>query len=138
MFRPIFILTVMAAVLGLTAPNLNAAVDYGYAEALTDAYLPVESGSYDPCCPWLKWEYRFSRQNDAEGNTIAYEVDGATGTYRTYSDYDYSPGQSYLFSDIVYIGSSTYNNIKINLTEGDGGAFYIITGRAWYYNDKPE
>ncbi len=139
MFRSIFVLTVLASVFGLTALNSNAAVkDYAVAEAYHDTDLPVESGSYDPCCPWLKWKYTFNRINAAEGNAITFEVDGASGTDRTYRDTNYPVGQTYRFSEVTYIGSSTYNNIKISLTEGDGGTFWILIGEAWYSNDNPE
>ncbi len=123
----------------ITAQNANACTNYGYAEALTDSYLPVTSGSYDPCSYWLKWTYKFGRFNRIQDSILMFEVLGAPGSYRGYLDrsYPYGGPPYYTFSGVVYVGPSTYNEIKISL-DGSTGSFNLITAEAKYYDSDPE
>jgi hypothetical protein len=120
----------------IAAQNANACTDYAHAEALTDSYLPVSSGPYDPCSYWLRWTYKFGRFSANQGTILIFDVLGAPGSHREYLDSDYPPGPLRKFPGMVYVGPSTYNEITIS-RDGRAGSFNVITADANYYNSDP-
>jgi hypothetical protein len=112
---------------------------YAYVEAMYDTNLPKTSGPYDPCFSWLTWTYNFNRNsNYPNSTTIAFEVLGAPGTRRTYSDREYPNPGTYRFSETVFVGTTSYNEVQITRPSGPGGTFIIMYAEARYNNGDPQ
>jgi hypothetical protein len=106
--------------------------------ATYDSQLPVSSGTYVPCDPWMEWTIKFSRTSfNGSPNYLFFKIDGGPTFNRQYRSNEVQPGD-YSFTGLQNLGQPTTHEMTISKSTSTNGHWQNMSFQTIYWADQPD